>query len=62
MISVNRKLIEDYFQSEWKESVSDKTLDFLIELTCQSYKLNQPQVPNFLINQEPPKPQDLGKI
>lgn len=62
MISVNRKLIEDYFQSEWKESVSDKALEFLIELTCQSYKLNQPQVPNFLINQEPPKPQDLGKI
>lgn len=62
MISVNRKLIEDYYESEWRESAPDKVLNLLIELTCQSYKLNQPQVPNFLINQEPPRPQDLGKI
>ena len=62
MSTINRKQIEDYYEKEWDGLVSSKTQTLLIELTCQAYKLNQPQIPGFVKEKEPPKPQDLGKI
>ena len=60
--NINRKLIEDYYESEWKEIASAGTRNLLIELTCQAYKLNKPEVPRFIKDKEPLKPQDLGQI
>ena len=62
MTLVNRKLIEDYYQNEWREFVSPETIKLLSELTCQAYKLNQPPIPSFIKEQELPKPQNLGHI
>lgn len=62
MVTIARKQIEDYYDQEWSEVVSSKTLDLLIELTCQSYHLNKPIIPDFVKKNEVHKPQDLGKI
>lgn len=62
MAAINRKQIEDYYEIEWKEIVSQKTINLLIELTCQSYKLNKPQTPNFLRQNEPKRPHNLGQV
>lgn len=62
MTLINRKLIEDYYENEWKEFVSPQVIKILSELTCQAYKLNQPHIPSFIKEQEPPKPQNLGHI
>lgn len=62
MATINRKLIEDYYESEWKELVLGSTRNLLIELTCQAYKLNRPEIPEFAKEKELPKPQDLGQI
>lgn len=62
MITINRKLIEEYFDTEWGEIFSLKALNLLIELTCQEYHLNQPIIPEFAKSQEIQKAQKLGEI
>lgn len=62
MVLVNRKLVEDYYKKEWSQTVSSKTVSLLIELTCQAYKLNEPQIPSFIKQKEVPRPQNLGQI
>ena len=62
MAIVTRKQIENYYEQEWSEFVSTKSVDLLVDLTCQSYQLNQPQTPGFIKQREAPKPQDLGQI
>lgn len=59
---MDRKTIENYFVENWSQLVSRESMDVLIELTCRAYKLNQPELPGFIKGEEPPKPQDLGKI
>lgn len=60
-MNINRKTIEEYYNSEWKDKVSDKTLSALIELTCQVHRLNKPD--SIEKNkQNTIKPHDLGKI
>lgn len=60
MVTVSRKQIENYYSEEWSHIVSMKTIDLLIELTCQAYHLNQPQASAFV--KETPKPQNLGQV
>ena len=62
MISVSRKQVENYYEKEWTDILSASTIKVLIELTCQSFNLNKPQVLEF--NREKPIPalQNLGKI
>ena len=62
MATVTRKQIENYYESEWHDFVSLKTINLLIELTCKAYHLNQPLVPDFVKEKELPKPQNLGQI
>lgn len=62
MATITRKQIENYYEGEWREVISPKTLNLLIELTCQAYKLNHPATPTFVKEKEPPKPQNLGHI
>ena len=59
---VNRKEIENYYDQEWSDLVSNKTVSLLVELTCQAYKLNQTQALGFIKEKEAPKPQNLGQI
>ena len=62
MITVNRKLIEEYYKQEWEELVSPKTLNFLVELTCQAYQFNKPVVPEFVKTNLSLRPLKLGEI
>ncbi len=62
MATINRKQIENYYESEWNELTSSKTINLLIELTCKAYHLNQPAIPGFVKEKEPPKPQNLGQV
>ena len=62
MVNINRKQIENYYELEWSELASPKTVNLLIELTCKAYHLNQPTVSGFGKEKEPPKPQNLGQI
>ena len=59
---VSRKQIENFYNEEWSELVSSKTISALIELTCQLYHLNKPQIPSFIKSGEMLKPQALGQI
>ncbi|OGI18664.1 MAG: hypothetical protein A3B68_01425 [Candidatus Melainabacteria bacterium RIFCSPHIGHO2_02_FULL_34_12] len=61
-MSINRKQIEDFYNYEWKDYVSFETLTSLIELTCKTYHLNQPAVPDFIKEKESAKFHDLGQI
>jgi len=60
--AVTRKQIEEYYHSEWNDMVASKTLNLLIELTCKTYQLNQPPIPDFIKDQDKPKPHNLGQI
>ena len=62
MITINRKKIEEYYESEWQDVISSKTLNCLIELTCQAYQLNQSVSPSHTIFREKLRPQALGQI
>ena len=59
---MNRKQIENYYESEWNDFVLPKTINLLVELTCKAYHLNQPPIPGFVKEKELPKPQNLGQI
>ena len=60
MITINRKVVEEYYENEWGSMVSAKTLNLLIELTCRAYHLNQTQSLNYL--KEKQSVQNLGQI
>ena len=62
MITINRKVVEEYYENEWGSAVSAKTLNVLIELTCKAYHLNQPQVHGFVKEREHKILQNLGQI
>jgi len=62
MVLINRKDIEDYYEKEWSNIVSPKTLELLIELTCRSYQLHSPPTPSFIKQDKQQKSSDLGKI
>ena len=62
MLTVNRKLIEDYYEQEWSGILLKNTLELLIELTCHSYHLSQPTVPDFAGSKEPQKPKRIGEL
>ena len=62
MLSLNRKLIEDYFNDQWKEMFSQDAFNILIDLTCQAFSLNNPKVPDFIRINEPLRPHKLGQI
>lgn len=62
MFTVNRKLIEEYYEKEWSGILSKDTLEQLIELTCHNYHLNQQAVPNFAGANEPKKPKRIGEL
>ncbi|MBI3590280.1 MAG: hypothetical protein HY094_02740 [Candidatus Melainabacteria bacterium] len=60
---INRKQIENYYEEEWSQIASEKTIDLLVELTCQScYQLNQTHKLAFIRQKEIPKLQNLGQI
>jgi hypothetical protein len=40
MSSVNRKLIEEYYQQDWAGVISSQGIETLIEATCKAFKLN----------------------
>lgn len=62
MISINRKIIEEYYNKEWQELISTESIKLLVELTCKSFNLNQSPKFSFYTLQEPPKIQALGQI
>lgn len=62
MVYVNRKQVDEYYEKEWAEFVSKKTLDLLTELACKAYHLNLPVVPSYISEKELIERQDLGKI
>ncbi len=62
MISINRKVIEEYYEDEWASLVNAKTLNALIELTCKAFHLNQSQTFNYLKEKQLTKLQNLGQI
>lgn len=62
MVYINRKQIDSYYENEWADVVSKKTLDLLIELTCKAYRLNLQAVPPYISEKELIEKQDLGKI
>ncbi len=62
MATMTRKQVENYYEKEWSNFLSSGTVSLLVELTCQSYHLNQPQAQLFVRHREIPKPQALGKI
>lgn len=63
MLTINRKKIEGYYETEWQDIISPETLACLIELTCQTYQLNQPFItPCFIKEREPLRPKALGQI
>lgn len=63
MATITRKQIENYYEKEWSGVLSAKTVNLLIELTCQSCnRSNHSQVQAFVKNKELPKAQALGQI
>ena len=62
MLTVNRKLIEDYYEKEWSGILSKDTIEQLIEFTCQNYHLNLQIVPDFVRANEPKKPKKIGQL
>jgi hypothetical protein len=62
MITINRKVVEEYYESEWDSAVSAKTLNVLIELTCKAYHLNQSQSHGFMKERQQEQFQNLGQI
>jgi len=62
MVIPNRKIIEEFYEKEWREVISNKACNLLIELTCQAYQLNRPPIPQFVKEDKLSKPQDLGQI
>jgi hypothetical protein len=62
MVYINRKQIDNYYEKEWADVVSKKTLDLLVELTCKAYHLNLPLAPGYISEKELIERQDLGKI
>ena len=62
MSTINRKVVEDYYESEWANLITSKTLDLLVELTCKAYHLNQPQSINYMREKEIPRLNRLGQI
>ena len=62
MITINRKVVEEYYENEWGSIVSAKTLNFLIELTCKAYHLNQSQAHEYIKEKHFSKLQNLGQI
>ena len=62
MITINRKVVEEYYEGEWASLVNAKTLSVLIELTCKAYHLNQPQTHGFIKERQQERLQNLGQI
>ena len=62
MITISRKVVEEYYEDEWAFFVNAKTLNLLIELTCKAYHLNQPQSLSYLKEKQLTKLQNLGQI
>ena len=62
MITINRKVVEEYYENEWGSVVSAKTLNLLIELTCKAYHLNQPQGLEYMKEKHFSRLQNLGQI
>ena len=63
MATLTRKQIENYYEEEWSQIASGKTINLLIELTCQSYyQPNQSHKLAFIRQKEPQKLQNLGQI
>ena len=61
MLTISKKEIENYYEKEWSDFISETTIHYLIDTTCKKYKLNQQQVLDF-VRKDGPKPQDLGQI
>lgn len=62
MITINRKVVEEYYENEWGSVVSAKTLNLLIELTCRAYHLNQSQALDYVKGKHFSRLQNLGQI
>lgn len=62
MLTINRKVVEEYYEDEWASLVNAKTLSALIELTCKAYHLNQPQAHGFMREKQLERLQNLGQI
>ena len=62
MITINRKIVEEYYGNEWGSVVSAKTLNLIIELTCKAYHLNQSQALEYTKEKQLSKLQNLGQI
>ena len=62
MITVNRKVVEEYYEDEWASFVNAKTLNLLIELTCKAYHLNQSQSLDYVKEKHFSRLQNLGQI
>ena len=60
MITINRKVVEEYYEDEWASLVNAKTLNLLIELTCRAFHLNQPL--GYLKEKQLTELQNLGQI
>ena len=63
MPTLTRKQIENYYEKEWSPVLSAKTVNLLIELTCQSCNKSKfSQVKVFITNKQQPIVQALGQI
>ncbi len=62
MASFTRKQIENYYEIDWSQCFSQKSLDLLIELTCQSLKLNQTPIAHLKIEKPLVQTHNLGHI
>ncbi len=62
MATYNRNQIENYYEIDWGQFFSQKSLAVLIELTCQSYKLNQIPTITIIKEKELVKTNNLGHI
>ncbi|MBI2996097.1 MAG: hypothetical protein HYY52_05260 [Candidatus Melainabacteria bacterium] len=61
MISISRKVVEEFYEKEWQEMISEACRKFLIELTCKEYRLNEMPKLSFTKEKEL-RPNALGKI
>ena len=59
MVTITKKQIEEYYEKEWKDIFSSKSIELLIEATDKAFQLGK-VIP--FKEKEPPRLQNLGQI
>ena len=61
-MSITKKQIEIFYEEEWADVLSIKSINLLVELTWKTYQLNQSTMPGYVKEKGITKPLDLGQI